>query len=233
MNDQAKEFSNLGIQSALPDATKNQRSDLDYLSKLNDTQGASQLSDLNAENNADLNYYNEGKGIMRLAGNEAQTDLMSQLTDYLNSQGDARSSLEGQRQSAIATLQQQLSQQAAQQAQQSQQGTWDNLFKLGGMFQQINPQDKQATSGLNAASQYLSGYTTPQKAQDTMSALNLLLGQGFATGQKNSNGQPIFAGSPEQSANVGVNYANQNGWAPADTTGLMQAILAYYGRMGG
>lgn len=233
LDDQINEFKNLGIQDALPEATQNQRSDLDYLSKLNDTQGAAQLSDLNAENNADINYYNEGKGIMRLTGNEAQTDLMSQLTDYLNSQGDAKSSLEGQRQAAIAQLQNQLSSQAAQQAQSGQQSNWNNLFKLAGLYQQINPQEKQASSGLNAASQYLAGATTPQKAQDTMSALNLLLGQGFATGQKDSNGKPIYAGSPEQSANVGVNYANQNGWAPADTTGLMQAILAYYGRMGG
>lgn len=233
MDNQAKEFANLGIGDALPQATQNQRSDLDYLSKMGATNGAAQLSDLNSENNADINYYNEGKGIMRLSGNEAQSDLMSQLTDYLNSQGDAKSSLEAQRQSAIATLQNQLSSQAAQQAQQGQQSSWNNLFKLAGLYQQINPQQKQASSGLNAASQYLAGATTPQKAQDTMSALNLLLGQGFATGQKDSNGKPVYAGSPEQSANVGVNYANQHGWAPSDVTGLMQAILAYYGRMGG
>lgn len=235
MDSQIAEFKNLGIQDALPDATKNQRGDLDYLSKLNATEGASQLSGLNSQNTADQQYYNEGKGIMRLTGNEAQSDLTTQLTDYLNSQGDARSSLEGQRQAAIAQLQQQLTSQAATQAQQSQGSNWDNMFKLAGLYQQINPQTQQkpATSGLNAASQYLAGSTTPQKAQDTMSALNLLLGQGMATGQKDSNGRPIYASGAEQAANVGVNYANKNGWAPADATGLMQAILAYYGRMGG
>lgn len=232
MDNQMKEFQTLGIQDALPQSTQSQRSDLDYLSKLNATQGNSNLSDLNAENNADVNYYNEGKGIMRLTGNEAQSDLMSQLTDYLNSQGDAKTSLEGQRQAAIATLQNQLTQQATQQAQKSETSSWDNMFKMAGLYQQMNPQNS-ATSGLNAASQYLAGKTTPQKAQDTMSALNLLLGQGMATGQKDANGQPIYAKGPEQAANVGVNYANKNGWAPADTTGLMQAILAYYGRMGG
>lgn len=233
LDDQMKQFQTLGIQDALPQATSQQRNDLNYLGKLNDTQGQANLSDLNAENNADINYYNEGKGVMRLTGNEVQSDLMSQLTDYLNSQGDARSSLQGQRQAAIAQLQQQLTSDAAKQAQQNQQGTWDNLYKMFGLYQGMNPQQKPATSGLNASSQYLAGATTPQKAQDTMSALNLLLGQGFNTGQKNSSGQPIFASGAEQAANVGVNYANKNGWAPADTTGLMQAILAYYGRMGG
>lgn len=237
MNDQMKQFQNLGIQDALPDATKQQRGDLDYLSKLNDTLGNSSMSDLNAENNADINYYNEGKGIMRLTGNEAQSDLMSQLTDYLNSQGDARNSLESQRQAAIATLQNQLTSQAAQQAQTSQQSSWNNLYKLAGLYQQINPQTPQhpATSGLNAASQYLSQYTTPQKAQDTMNALSLLLSRPeIASGQMPDpyNKGKYTKLTPEQAANYGGKYADQNGWAPADKMGLMQALLAYFGRMG-
>lgn len=237
LDDQIKQFETLGVQSATPAATERQRNDLDYLSKLNDTMGNANLADLNAENTGDLNYYNEGKGIMRLQGNQAVGDLMSQLQDYLTGANGDINSLQAQKTAAIQSLQNQLTTQAAQAQQQAQQSQWENLYKLMGFYQSMNQQPQnQAHSGLNAASQFLSTATTPQKAKDTMGAIQLLLSSPqIASGRmpnpydKNSS-IPL---TPEQAATYGGNYADKNGWSPADKMNLMQALLAYFGRMGG
>lgn len=233
LNDQVKQFADLGISQATPQATQQQRQDLNYLQQLDNTTGNANLSSLNAQNTGDQQYYNESKGIARLQGAGAVSDLMSQLNDYVTQQQGSISDLQAQRQAAISQLQQQLTSQATNAQNTAQQSSWNNLFKLAGLYQSMNKAAPMAHNGLNAASQYLAQATTPQKASDTMGMLQQLLASPeFTSGQQTVNGKQIKS-TPEQLASVGGKYVQGQGWSPADETALMQAILAYYGRLGG
>lgn len=233
---QNKEFQDLGVEAAAPEAAAGQNKDLQYLEKMAAVEGGAQANALNLQGAADESYYREGRGIAGLEGSEAKRDLMAQLSDYLQQRGGDLSGLQGQKKSAIEMLKAQLNQQAAEQQSKYAESTWDNLYKLAGLRMQMNNQgggqQKQYSTGLLGANQALKDSLGATRGENLSGVLQqLLTQQPFREGRIKSGGETIKL-TPEQAASYAANYADQQGLANTEKLALVQAVLAYYGRMG-
>lgn len=234
---QNKEFSDLGISAASAEAGSQQREDLDYLQKLSAVESQSQQNALSQMGAGEETYYREGRGIAGLEGNNAVSDVMSQLNDYLTQRSGDITGLEGQRAAAVEQLKSQLQGQAQQQLQQAQQENWDRFYKLAGLYNTIagsgGQGPKQYTRGLLGANQLLGDQLGATRGGQVAGTLQELLGQQpFREGRVKS-GNDYIKMTPEQAASYAASYADQQGLSSTDKLALVQAVLAYYGRMGG
>lgn len=240
LQQQTDAFGNLGISDALGQTTKQQKTDLDYLSKLNATEGQSQLDALSQQGNADITYNREGAGIARAEGAGAVTDLMTQLNDYLSQKGGDVATLQGQRKSSLQVLQDQLRQQSAKATQDYNQTAWGQLFQLMGFQNTLNQQGQQGqqqktpTTGLLGANQsFADFFGNTQQAKDMSGRFQELLQQKPFREGRIKSGPDYIKLSPEQAASFAASYADDQQMSQQEKLSLIQAVYAYYGRMGG
>lgn len=233
---QVDQMTKLGIQQAIPQTTQTQNNDLNYLSKLASVDNANQQGALNQQGNADVTYNREGAGVARNEGAQAVTDLMNTLNNYLTQRGGDITGLQGQKQSAIQLLQQELQGNAAKAQQQFNTTSWDNLFKLAQFRQSVDKSNPKATTGLLGANQIISdAYGNSPHAKDMGGlVLQLLSTQPFSTGyiQSPYDKTKLLKMNPAQGSVLAGQFADQQGMTGDDKRNFMNAIIAYLGGLG-
>lgn len=248
MADQAAEFQKLGIQDALPQATKNQVDDRAFLNSLNNTESAAQQRFLGDMGLSESNYYRRGAGIAQQRGNESVESLLGNVDQYLKQEGGQLSDLQGQKGSAISQLVSQMTQ-----ANNSAYGSWDSdrwsrMAQMLGLLNQSDSQNFNQQMALLKASQAGQGGNAPTKGiEGAYGVLSKLLGnnsgntisalQNFLQGQtqregtfRDPNNQPRDM-TPQQAAYEARQYGTQMKLSPAEIDALVQSVYAYYGKL--
>lgn len=148
--EQSDLFSQLGIQDALPDVLQKQQAPVqDALTAAAENQAQQQQRYMDM-GNADATYYREGSPNAIMAGNEISTDMLNQLTDYLNQiEAERTSGIQSGYLDQLGSAQNRLAQeqQSAQSEMARRQGMlWDMLQG------QLTAQNKAASSPLSVDS---------------------------------------------------------------------------------
>lgn len=235
---QEKELARLGVQSALPETLKGQDEGASFLDKLMAQQSQAQQQSLDLLGSGDQSYYQQGRGIAQLTGNNAVTDLMSQLNQYLQGASGDISTLQGQKAAAIQQLQQQLQSSAASEAQKQQASNWDNLFKLMQFYAgQQNNGAGSIKSGMTGAQQLAQQFfpgngLSNQFEQSKLagSLVELLNQKPFIAGQIPGPNGTSNRLTPEAAGNLAQTYASQQGMTDAEKKAFYAMVMAYYGR---
>lgn len=164
-NEQADLFQQLGIQDALPSVLQDQAPAVtDALTAASENQ-AQQQQRYQDIGQMDASYYREGSPIATMAGNEIQTNMLDELTNYLNQvEAERTSGIQTAYMDQLGQAQNQLSQQqqsAQNEASRRQEMIWQMLqSQLQGRQQQqqqaltpdtfmsqLPPQIQQAVAG--------------------------------------------------------------------------------------
>ncbi len=246
--DMAADFEKLGISDTLPAATQQMQNDNSFFDQLNATESGAQQRYYDAISAADNSYYNRASSIAGQRGVESVESLLGNLRDYLTQARGEISSLEGQRGAGIAQMLSQLQTAQSQAASGYQNDTWDRMAKMFGIVSQSEGMDfnqqlqlyklmqqqngqKPATTGIMGAYDTLS-QLLGNNSTNAVSALQNFLQtttQREATFE-GANGQPNKM-TAQQAAYEAKSYAEKVGLSPQETTALVQAVYAYYGKL--
>lgn len=231
MGDQAAEMSKLGISDALPSSTANQKADLQFLSKLNQTGSAAQQQNIDLQGLGDKSYYQQGSGIAKTEGAESITDLTSQLTDYLNQQGSQLGAVKGQQASATSQLMNQL-----RSGQSDSYGKWDSdrwgrLLQLAQLQESIAKQSgtaKTPTKGMSGALSYLQS-ALPDSSRSASALNNVLQSQETIDNRRQAKNGDLLKQNPYSMVAQARDYAAKNNLSAEETDALVMSLYTFYG----
>lgn len=237
MDDQ---FSKLGIEdtSAYTDPMLSQGYD-DVMGRLNESQGSYEDL-LSANESAADNYMSGMADTARMHGAEGAENLMDELNYYLDSANSNLTSLRSQKGTSLELLVQQMLQQQQQAQAAAQQQQFDNLMKaaqfrldMQNMANGMNKQQEQPiyTNGLLGANQQFAGSPNATQLSGILQELmqrpefienSFIAGDGVT--RRNMN--------PQKAAQLALQEAQKRGLSQADTMQLINAMYAYYGKLG-
>lgn len=239
MNEYSEQLQRLGIEAAGGETIGDLTEDLAHTTKLEQERGQREQRALGQEQRADVQFYRAGRGVARMEGAERQSDIEDELREFLRGKRGELGIIKSQKQLAYQSALAQLQNQMSQQAQEYQDDLWSKLIQLGKFRMQIGKyqQPKQrkidrAEDGLSAASEVLTDYFTqgkaarfgPQEAQRYMGFVQQVL---LEIGRMESDPVTGSRVSPEQAASIAHKVARRNNINP---TVLSNAVLAYFGR---
>ena len=229
--DQADLFQQLGITDALPDVMAKQApAETDALQAAAENQ-AQQQQYYQDTSKADQTYYNEGSPIAIMAGNEYASNLLSQLTDYLNQN-------ESERASGIqSAFMDQLGNAQNNLLQQQQMANQENDRRQNMLWQILQSQMKGNGQQASPLDQYM-GSLPPQVQQSVAGAFTQLQRSPEAVyGKVEDPRSPVpgtFVSTTPQWFEQQADQMYQNGQIDAAThQALLMYLQLYYGNGSG
>lgn len=226
----------LNLQAASPDVLAQQNSDQALVQSQQAQSKQDTLDALKLLQTGAVNFSNQGADIANIEGTQRQSDLMTELEQYLQGASGQISDLQGAKQNSYLSTLADLTNQSQQGQNQQNQQLFDRLLEIAKLQQSMQQQQPttQAKQGPLAASQFLS-----ENSPENASALNSFLLQvlqepQFTTGQMGPSG---FLGgdstklTPEAAAQIAQQQAASQGMSPEAQQQIYLAMLAYYGRL--
>ena len=241
LDDQSKEMENLGIEAAFSESTKGQREDMDFLRALNATESGAQQRAIDLTGMADLGYFQKGSNVAKQEGNEAITDLMTRLEDYLSESGTQLSGLRGQKASAIAELMNSMEMRQDDKVSQFEADRWNRLLQIAQLQRAVtNDQISQMAAGAKGTelpskglegAMGILGQSLPNSENASSALMNLLQTQEFRENRFEGANDQIVKMTPNNAAYLARQYASKNKLTPQETDALVKAVYAYYGKL--
>lgn len=229
LKDQVNQYKQLGIEAAVPSATQDQVGNESNALATADTTAAADQAALGQQQAGDQQYWQAGGATSKQEGVERQTDVTTQLNDYLNRSGGQIAGMKAAKAAAYQQGLMQLQQQAAASAQQQQNTLWQHMLDIAKLRQSAGNANKQSipTNGLSGASAYLG---TPELSN----AFQTQLSNG-AKWMNTPQAKQMYGGhapnTPEEMAQMIRDGAANNGMSPEDQQKLWQAALIYFGKL--
>lgn len=232
LKEQVDMYKSLGIEAAAPSATEGQYSDQASQLGTADIMGNAEQQALAMEERGNETYWNEGAAIAQTEGAEQQTNVITQLQDYLNQQGSSVAGLKGQKSAASAQAMLEAKQKRADQANQQQNQIWSRMLALAKLKQSAaksggTSAGKTPTKGLAGVASYLPSQRLADEFQTSM--------QQAVTWNQSPQAKQYYGGevpnTPEEMAQVIRDNAANRGLSPSDQLALWQAALVYYNKL--
>lgn len=232
LKEQVDMYKSLGIEAAAPSATEGQYADQASQLATADMSGNAEAQALAVQQQGDQTYWNEGAAIAQLEGTEQQTNVITQLQDYLNSQGSSLAGLKGQKSAAYSQAMLEAKQKKSDQAAQRQNEIWNRMMDLARLKQSAarssgSGSEKTPTKGIAGVAAYLGSQRLANEFQTSM--------QQATTWNQSPQAKQYYGGqvpnTPEEMAQVIRDNAANRGLSPDDQLKLWQAALVYYNKL--
>lgn len=232
LKEQVDMYKQLGIEAAAPSATEGQYADQASQLGTADIMGNAEQQALDVQSRGDQTYWNEGAAIAQTEGAEQQTNVITQLQDYLNQQGSSVAGLQGQKNAAYSQAMLEAKQKRADQANQQQNQIWSRMLALAKLKQSAAKSGsasagKTPTKGLAGVASYLPSQRLADEFQTSM--------QQAVTWNQSPQAKQYYGGevpnTPEEMAQVIRDNAANRGLSPSDQLALWQAALVYYNKL--
>lgn len=231
LKEQVDMYKSLGIEAAAPSATEGQYADQASQLANADVSGNAEAQALGVEERGNETYWNEGAGIAQMEGTERQADVITQLQDYLNTQGTSLAGLQGQKSAAYSQATLEAKQKRADQANQRQNEIWNRMLELAKLKQSAARSSASGagstpSKGLTGVAAYLGSQRLANEFQTSM--------QQATTWNQSPQAKQYYGGevpnTPEEMAQVIRDNAANRGLSADDQLKLWQAALVYYGK---
>lgn len=244
---QTNEFNKLGIGDVAQVTYPEQQQDLQYQQTLNNSEADAFNRYLEGAQASSNDYYSKMAANAGYHGAETIEDLLAELNSNLDNSSSQITQLKGQSGTALQSLILQLQQQQQQRLAEAQQQQFKNLLDAGNFGMGIdkfrwqmdpnNPsnikasgQNQLPTTGMLGAQQMLANSSDPMKLSGIFQ--QLLQQQEFRENRfPAANGDLANLTAP-QAAHYAQQYGLQMGLSPQDITALVNAMYAYYGKLG-
>lgn len=232
LKEQVDMYKQLGIEAAAPSATEGQYADEASQLGTADIMGTAEQQALATEQRGDQTYWDEGAAIAQTEGAEQQTNVITQLQDFLNTQGASVAGLKGQKSASYAQAMLEAKQKRADQQNQQQNQIWSRMLALAKLKQSAaksggSGSGKTPTKGLAGIASYLGNQRLADEFQTSM--------QQAVTWNQTPQAKQYYGGevpnTPEEMAQVIRDNAANRGLSPSDQLKLWQAALVYYNKL--
>ncbi len=245
LNYQTEEFNKLGIGDVAQVTYPQQQQDLQYQQQLNNNESDAFNNWAMQNQAADQSYYDKMAKNSGLHRAESTEDLLRELNTYLDTTQGQIGTLQSQQSTGLNTLIQQMMQQRAEQQAQIEKDNWNRLLQSGEfgialqnlqLSQQRASQQNQTsrnqdpTSGLLGATNILSQASNPQHITGLFQ--QLMLTQPFREGRFQAADGTIIDMTPQQAAEEARKFGLANGLSSSDLTQFINAVYAFYGKLG-
>lgn len=231
LKEQVDMYKSLGIEAAAPSATEGQYADQASQLGTADIMGAADQQALDVQQRGDQTYWDEGAAIAQTEGAEQQTNVITQLQDFLNTQGASVAGLKGQKSAAYSQAMLEAKQKRADQMNQQQNQIWSRMLALAKLKQSAaksggSGAGKTPTKGLAGIASYLGNQRLVDEFQTSLQQA-VTWNQSPQAKQYYGNEVP---NTPEEMAQVIRDNAANRGLSPSDQLKLWQAALVYYNK---
>lgn len=231
LKEQVDMYKSLGIEAAAPSATEGQYADQASQLGTADIMGNAEQQALDVQQRGDQTYWDEGAAIAQTEGAEQQTNVITQLQDYLNTQGSSLAGLQGQKSAAYSQAMLEAKQKRADQANQQQNQIWNRMLALAKLKQSVAKSgassERTPSKGLTGVAAYLGSQRLANEFQTSM--------QQAITWNQSPQAKQYYGGevpnTPEEMAQVIRDNAANRGLSPDDQLKLWQAALVYYNKL--
>jgi hypothetical protein len=230
LKEQVDMYKSLGIEAAAPSATEGQYADQASQLAQADISGNAEAQALAVQEQGDATYWNEGAGIAQMEGTERQADVITQLQDYLNTQGASVAGLKGQKSAAYSSALLDAKKKRADQANQRQNETWNRMMDLARLKQSAAKSGGSGSTpskGLTGVAAYLGSQRLANEFQTSM--------QQAVTWNQTPQAKQYYGNevpnTPEEMAQVIRDNAANRGLSADDQLKLWQAALVYYNKL--
>lgn len=244
---QTNEFNKLGIGDVAQVTYPEQQQDLQYQQTLNNSEADAFNRYLEGAQASSNDYYSKMAANAGYHGAETIEDLLAELNSNLDNSSSQITQLKGQSGTALQSLILQLQQQQQQRLAEAQQQQFKNLLDAGNFGKGIdqlrwqmdpnNPSNIKArqknqlpTTGMLGAQQMLANSSDPIKLSGIFQ--QLLQQQEFRENRFQAANGDIANLTAPQAAHYAQQYGLQMGLSPQDITALVNAMYAYYGKLG-
>lgn len=231
LKEQVDMYKQLGIEAAAPSATEGQYADQASQLATADMSGNAEAQALAVQQQGDQTYWNEGAAIAQLEGAEQQTNVITQLQDYLNSQGSSLAGLKGQKSAAAAQATLEAKSKRADDATKRENEIWNRMVDLARLKQAAaksggSGSEKTPVKGIAGVAAYLGSKRLASEFQTSM--------QQATTWNQSPQAKQYYGGevpnTPEEMAQVIRDNAANRGLSADDQLKLWQAALVYYNK---
>lgn len=243
---QTNEFDKLGIGDVAQVTYPQQQQDLQYQQTLNNSEADAFNRYLEGSQAASSDYFSKMAANAGYHGAETIEDLLAELNSNLDTSSSQITQLKGQSGTALQSLMLQLQQQQQQRLAEAQQQQFQNMLNAGKFGMDItqqrwamdpnNPTNLKAsqqnvpTSGLLGANQMLATSSDPLKMSGIFQ--ELLQQQPFVENRFLAKNNDIVGLTAPQAAQYAQQFGLQKGLSPQDITALVNAVYAYFGKLG-
>lgn len=222
----------LNIEAAAPQALEGQFKDKDFATNMASVQGQNVQDQLSQQGAGAVNYTRQGSELARTEGTNRQSDLMAQLSDYLNQIQGQLGANEAAKAAAYQSNLLGLQQDASKSAVTNAQRDFENYLKVIGITKSLQPTAPGAVkSPIDVAPRVMGSFGldagSAQQVQNAfMSAISSdpLINAGI---DPNQGGIPL---TKEALANRVVEEGKRRGMSSAQLNALQEVALEYFGR---